>query len=95
MLDELKLSEKLIALKALEDQRDALDEKIDAIKSEIKTYMKEIKCDSLTVETFRITYHPVNSIRLDSKKIQEDYPDIAQGYLRPSTCWRLTISCQK
>lgn len=91
-MTNMKLSEKLVTLKALEAQRDALDKEIEAIKSEVKTYMKEINCNSLIVETFKITYHPVQSIRLDSKGIQNDYPDIAQSYLRPSTCWRLTIS---
>lgn len=85
------LSTKVHDLRELNRMAAELEAEIEAIKDEIKAHMTEIGTDALEGSDFRITWQPVSSTRIDTKKLAADFPDIYSAYGITSTVRRFTL----
>lgn len=68
-----------------------LTAELDAIKDKIKQHMTDAGTDEITGPTWKATYKPITSTRLDSTALKKEIPDIYTRYSKESTIKRLTI----
>lgn len=71
-------------------QEDLIAE-IDAIKDKIKQHMTDTSTDEITGPTWKATYKPVTSTRLDATALKKEIPEVYARYSKESTVKRLTI----
>ena len=61
----------------------------DALKDKVKAHMGET--ETLTAGPYRVSWAPVTTTRIDSKRLTEERPDIAAQYSKTSTTRRFTV----
>ena len=61
----------------------------DALKDKVKAHMGET--ETLTAGPYRVSWTPVTTTRIDSKRLTEERPDIAAQYSKASTTRRFTV----
>lgn len=76
----------------IENQIKALTAAADAIKAEIKADMEADSLEEIDTGKFKIRYKLVESMRLDSKALKADLPDVYSRYSKVSTCKRFTVA---
>ena len=76
----------------LETQIKALQAQDDEIKNEIKADMEADSLEEIDTGKFKVRYKLVESVRLDSKALKADLPDVYGLYSRVSTCKRFTVA---
>lgn len=76
----------------LEAQIKALTAAADAIKAEIKADMDADALEEIDTGKYKVRYKLVESMRLDSKALKKDLPDVYSLYSRVSTCKRFTVA---
>lgn len=79
-------------LMEIENQIKALTAAADAIKAEIKADMEADSLEEIDTGKFKVRYKLVESMRLDSKALKKDLPDVYGMYSRVSTCKRFTVA---
>lgn len=76
----------------LEAQIKALTAAADAIKAEIKADMDADALEEIDTGKFKVRYKVVESMRLDSRALKNDLPDVYSMYSRVSACKRFTVA---
>ena len=76
----------------IEAQIKALQAQADAIKDEIKKDMDAENLDEIDTGKFKVRYKLVESMRLDSKALKADLPDVYSLYSKVSACKRFTVA---
>lgn len=76
----------------LEAQIKALTAAADAIKAEIKADMEADSLDEIDTGKYKVRYKLVESMRLDSKALKKDLPDVYSLYSRVTACKRFTVA---
>ena len=69
---------------------DAAQEKLDSAKAALQDAMGEQ--ERAEVAGFKITYANILTMRLDTKKLKEDQPEVYNAYLAPSTIRPLKVT---
>ncbi len=85
---EIKVNE----LRELKRMQDELTAEITAIEDEIKQHMTATTKDEISGPTFKITWKPVTSTRLDSKSLKAENPDLWKRYCRETIFRRLILA---
>ena len=74
---ELKLNHELHKLSEAEEYVKTLKENVELIKKQLMDEMEEYGIKSFDTESFKITYvEPSKSVRLDTKKMEEDLKEV-------------------
>ena len=61
----------------------------DALRDRIKAHMGDM--ETLTAGPYKVTWAPVTTTRIDSKRLTAEHPDIAAEYSKTSTARRFTV----
>ncbi|QCG77783.1 hypothetical protein [Gordonia phage Tarzan] len=82
----------LEVLRAVRDQIKTLTEAKKNAEAAIKLHLEQAGADEGTLdgETV-ITWHAVESTRLDQRKLKEQHPDIVESFMVPSIARRLEV----
>lgn len=78
-------------LKELQSFRSEIDEQIESIEGQIKSHLSTMGTHEMRAGVYQIRWIDVTSKRFDSKAFKNDYPDIYNSYLCPSTSKRFTV----
>ena len=84
---EAKVSE----LRELRRMADDLAAEIGALEDDLKAYMTANGADELHGPSFKITWKPITSSRLDSKALKAAAPTIWEQFSRQSTTRRFVV----
>lgn len=84
---EAKVSE----LRELRRLADDLAAEIGALEDDLKAYMSANNADELHGPSFKITWKPVTSSRLDSKALKAAAPTIWEQFSRQTTSRRFVV----
>ncbi len=89
---KIQYDNRIKKLVSLEAQKKELEEQIAAIRADIQTDMG----DNEKVETdrFKILWTVFSSVRLDSKALKADLPEIFDRYSRENTSRRFSYSAK-
>ena len=83
---------KLNELSELRRMADELNAEIEAIQDAIKAHMIESETDTITAGSFKVTWKPVTSTRIDTTALRKDLPEIWQEYGKTTTTRRFTVA---
>ena len=83
---------KLNELSELRRMADELNAEIEAIQDAIKAHMTEADTDTITAGTFKVTWKPVTSTRIDTTALRKDLPEIWQEYGKTTTTRRFSVA---
>ena len=87
-----ELENKVSELRELRRMADELAAEIAATEDELKAYMTATNADELHGSTFRITWKPVTSSRLDSKALKAAAPELWERFSKTTTSRRFVIA---
>ena len=85
---EAKVSE----LRELRRLADDLAAEIGALEDDLKAYMTANNADELHGPSFKITWKPITSSRLDSKALKTAAPELWERFTKPVTTRRFILS---
>jgi len=88
----MEMEAKVNELRELRRMADELAAEIAATEDELKAYMTANNADELNGSTFRITWKPVTSSRLDSKALKAAAPDLWKRFSKTTTSRRFVIA---
>lgn len=86
-----ELETKVNDLRELRRMADELAAEITAIEDELKAYMTANNADELHGFTFRITWKPITSSRLDSKALKAAAPELCERFTKTTTSRRFVL----
>lgn len=87
-----ELTAKVTELRELKRMSDELAALIEAAQDEIKATMTAQATDTLTGDTWKITWKPVTTNRLDTTALKKALPDVAAQFTKPSTSRRFVLA---
>jgi len=79
-------------LKEYQIMADEIAATIDDLKDKVKATMTAQGVDEMTVDIFKVKYIPVASVRLDSKALKSELPDIYNRFSKETTTRRFTVA---
>ena len=85
---EAKVSE----LRELRRLADDLAAEIGALEDDLKAYMAANNADELHGPSFKITWKPITSSRLDSKALKTAAPELWERFTKTVTTRRFTLA---
>ena len=88
----MEMEAKVNELRELRRMADELATEIAATEDELKAYMTANNADELNGSTFRITWKPVTSSRLDSKALKAAAPELWERFSKTTTSRRFVIA---
>ena len=86
-----ELESKVNELRELRRMADELAAEITAAEDDLKAYMTANNTDELHGPTFRITWKPVTSSRLDSKALKAAAPELWERFTKTTTSRRFVL----
>lgn len=86
------MENKVKELRELQRMAAELEEMIEGIKESIKKEMATQEVDRISGLDWSITWKPVTSTRLDSKKMMNDFPDLCKDYIITTTNRRFCLA---
>lgn len=89
MCDYNKVMKELAEFRRIKDEA---EENITALQEELKQYMSDEGIDTIKGEEHKATYKPVESSRIDTKKLKTDLPEIASKYTKVTTNMRFAFA---
>lgn len=91
MTDEM-LNSKIKELKKHKREVEELQHNIDAIQSEVKEEMLRRGVEQIMTTDYKISWQTVSSVRLDTKSLKEERPDIYARYAVTAETKRFLVS---
>lgn len=91
-MGERALENRIKKLKALEEQKKALEAQIEGLQEEIKKDMESKGTEEMKVGIFIIRFTSVLSNRFDTKSFKEKYSELYKEYTKQVASRRFTIS---
>ena len=91
-MDDKRINEEIARLRRYKREADGLREKIEAIETAVKAEMEARGVELLVTENYQITWKPVTSVRLDTKALKAERPEIYSRYAVSSQTRRFVIS---
>ena len=87
-----ELEAKVAELRELRRMADELAAEITATEDELKAYMTANSTEELYGPSFKITWKPVTSNRLDSKALKAAAPELWERFSKTSTTRRFIVA---
>lgn len=87
----IELTTKVEQLRELRRMAEELSTEITSIEDQIKETMTALATDELHGSTFKITWKPVTSSRLDSKALKAEAPELWNRYSKQTTSRRFVV----
>ncbi|MCI7640505.1 MAG: hypothetical protein MSS60_11890 [Clostridiales bacterium] len=87
-----ELEAKVAELRELRRMADELAAEITATEDELKAYMTANSTEELYGPSFKITWKPVTSSRLDSKALKAAAPELWERFSKSTTTRRFIIA---
>lgn len=87
-----ELDKKVDQIRELKRLIEEAEAEITGIEDEIKARMTELDTDEMRGVTCKVTWRQVSSIRIDSKALKKELPDIAAKYSNITTYRRFLIA---
>lgn len=87
-----ELEAKVAELRELRRMADELAAEIAATEDELKAYMTANSTEELYGPSFKITWKPVTSSRLDSKALKAAAPELWERFSKQTTTRRFIIA---
>lgn len=87
-----ELEAKVAELRELRRMADELAAEITATEDELKAYMTANSTEELYGPSFKITWKPVTSSRLDSKTLKAAAPELWERFSKSTTTRRFIIA---
>ena len=87
-----ELQNKVDELRELRRMADELAAEIAATEDELKAYMTANNADELYGPSFKITWKPITSSRLDSKALKAESPELRERFSKTTTSRRFILS---
>lgn len=87
-----ELQNKVDELRELRRMADELAAEIAATEDELKAYMTANNADELYGPSFKITWKPITSNRLDSKALKAESPELWERFSKTTTSRRFILS---
>lgn len=91
MTDEV-LNSKIKELKKHKREVEELQHNIDAIQSEVKEEMLRRGVEQIMTTDYKISWQTVSSVRLDTKSLKEERPEIYARYAVTAETKRFLVS---
>ncbi len=91
MTDEV-LNSKIKELKKYKREVEELQHNIDAIQSEVKEEMLRRGVEQIMTTDYKISWQTVSSVRLDTKSLKEERPEIYARYAVTAETKRFLVS---
>lgn len=91
-MGERALENRIKKLKALEEQKKALEAQIEGLQEEIKKDMESRGTEEMKVGIFIVRFTSVLSNRFDTKSFKEKYSELYKEYTKQVASRRFTIS---
>lgn len=91
-MTERMIENRIKKIKALEEQKKALEQEITELQDEIKKDMEQKAVETLQAGIFIIRFTSVLSNRFDSKRFKETYGDLYKAYTKQVASRRFSIS---
>ena len=88
----IELTTKVEQLRELRRMAEELSTEITSIEDQIKETMTALATDELHGSTFKITWKPVTSSRLDSKALKAEAPELWNRYSKQTTSRRFVVA---
>ena len=86
------LNSKIKELKKYKREVEELQHNIDAIQSEVKEEMLRRGVEQIMTTDYKISWQTMSSVRLDTKSLKEERPEIYARYAVPSETKRFLVS---
>ena len=87
-----ELEAKVAELRELRRMAEELAAEITATEDELKAYMTANNADELHGPSFKITWKPVTSSRLDGKALKAAAPELCARFTKQTTTRRFVLS---
>ena len=87
-----ELESKVSELRELRRMADELAAEITATEDELKAYMAANDAEELHGPSFKITWKPITSSRLDSKALKAAAPELWERFTKTVTSRRFVLS---
>ena len=87
-----ELETKIAELRELRRMADELAAEITATEDELKAYMTANNADELHGPSFKITWKPITSSRLDSKALKTAAPELWERFTKTVTTRRFILA---
>lgn len=91
-MGERAIENRIRKLKALKEQKKALEDQITGLQEEIKKEMEKKGTEELKVGIFIVRFTSVLSNRFDTKRFKEKYEELYKEYTKQTASRRFTIS---
>ena len=87
-----ELESKVSELRELRRMADDLAAEIGALEDDLKAYMAANNADELHGPSFKITWKPITSSRLDSKALKTAAPELWERFTKTVTTRRFILA---
>lgn len=87
-----EIENKIKEYKELQRMAEELSAEMDKIKDELKAEFEAENTDTIITETFKMTYKPVTSNRVDTVALKKSMPEVAEKFTKATTTKRFTIN---
>jgi len=89
-MSTIEIESKVRELRQLQALIEEAEAEADAIKDAIKAQMGA--CEELRAGEYKITWKPVESVRLDAGALRREMPELYERYSRKSTVRRFCVA---
>lgn len=86
-----EIESKAHELKELKLLAEELAGEIEAIEDQIKAHMTANDAEQIVAGSYKITWRPITSSRLDSAALKKALPEVAARFMRQTTIRRFTV----
>lgn len=87
-----EIEKKIKEYKELQRMADELSAEMEKIKDELKAEFEAENTDTIITETYKATYKPVISNRVDTAALKKAMPEIAEKFTKTTTTKRFLIA---
>lgn len=87
-----EIENKIKEYKELQRMADELSAEMEKIKDELKAEFEIENTDTIITETFKMTYKPVTSNRVDTAALKKSMPEVAEKFTKTTTTKRFLIA---
>ena len=91
-MDNLQMDEKLARLRRCRREMDALKKEAEALEGEVKAELEARGVDQVETAHYKVSWKTVSSVRLDTKALRAERPEIYERYALTGSTKRFTVT---
>lgn len=88
-MTDQEMTARVQELQELKRMQEELNAEIEALQDAIKSAMGDN--EMIIAGTWKVTYKPVTSTRIDTAALKKELPDVAARYSKTTICRRFTV----